>query len=1224
MSNENMHTTVRVDTASDTKAVDILLSKIRAISVELRKLGVGSTKSLNNDLAKVSGTAEKVSKALNLGQEQGMASLRKRFTLESRMNRQREKETSDAAKAEKLFHVEALSALRERMTFQSRMQRQAAQEARDVARVRADATRQAARAEMSAARESARAWREARQEAGKAWSRGKDAITRTTRPIAAVGAAAGAGTAALVRKSLRAEGDVDAAEINSRIYGGLSKDAARKLRDGWAAPLAEQLGIGADSLLKSYVDAIKLGIPATGAQAFAGLATKASAAWEVSFEAVSDILGTVNQVLTSTGQAFDIEKIKSVANVIQYLAAKQSTTPEKLMSFLQRGAGAAQILGMSQEAGLAFGSASTSLGNQAGQSGRMFDYVASRLVELPKLTRKKGDEGRQARQMLQALGYGGAEDVERRRRADPDGFMSDFMERFSKIRDPKKHDQALRFFAGREWFGEFGRMVKGIDTYKEAVKLQKEAKKFDAIGDVWELHKTTLSFVFKQFTAGWKNILGEFGKELSPLARQAGDYFLQWSATIRQGGLSARFKAALEGFIEGLGFKDLPDLLKRTFGKPGEGNAGSIESWGDAFRGFGQGLRDVATTIRGFFSIFTGKDATPETIGRWTGRILAFAAACVIAAPAVSLLGGMGMAILGFAAIVKGASATLRALGLMGGSTAATAGAGAGTAGTAAAAGSGVLARMFRWLRLGPLAAAAMPLTSDASKEDNDRLMKRLGTWAQGRKKDERSTWVDPPPRVQKQSATDDWRGLIAPISVRSDDIVRGVERTARAVERLGAKFELATLTTGGIGGSGVARAAVGSAPASAAGLGYVPGAGGSGLYGSKPGSKLPDYGSGQRFGGGGDNASPDQKSGGSRSWRNNNPGNIEYGSFARSMGATGHDGRFAKFPSYEAGRKAQEKLLFESKGYRDLTLSQAIRRWAPASENNVPAYLRAMGGDPGKRMSEYSPEQRAKLLDAMQRHEGWKPGSVAGGGSSGPGDAAAPAGTPRLKSGLATITTATGRRIQVAAEFAQNFQGFINDYEKAGGVIGPHSGGNNERPHNASYHPIGRAIDINQTGRGIRGGGRNLPLDVEDALAAKWGLRSGNSFRSNDNGHFEVHSRADAQAALIRNGVVNAAKEALGGKPGTYNGGGQDLGSGITGKPFSSAADLAKTSPAESLAKKAPPASSGRGGRPGASVAPVFHITQAGDPEHTANLVQRRIQDAANYATHDISYESA
>jgi hypothetical protein len=119
-------------------------------------------------------------------------------------------------------------------------------------------------------------------------------------------------------------------------------------------------------------------------------------------------------------------------------------------------------------------------------------------------------------------------------------------------------------------------------------------------------------------------------------------------------------------------------------------------------------------------------------------------------------------------------------------------------------------------------------------------------------------------------------------------------------------------------------------------------------------------------------------KQGGSRSWRNNNPGNIEYGNFAQSSGATGTDGRFAVFPSYEAGRSAQEKLLFDSKNYRDLPLSQAIARWAPSSENNVPAYLAAVGGNPSMRMQDFTPSQRAEILNNMQKHEGWRAGKSA------------------------------------------------------------------------------------------------------------------------------------------------------------------------------------------------------------------------------------------------------
>lgn len=42
--------------------------------------------------------------------------------------------------------------------------------------------------------------------------------------------------------------------------------------------------------------------------------------------------------------------------------------------------------------------------------------------------------------------------------------------------------------------------------------------------------------------------------------------------------------------------------------------------------------------------------------------------------------------------------------------------------------------------------------------------------------------------------------------------------------------------------------------------------------------------------------------SGGTRAWRNNNPGNIRDGKFTRRCGAIGAAGGFAIFPDYKTG----------------------------------------------------------------------------------------------------------------------------------------------------------------------------------------------------------------------------------------------------------------------------------------------------------------------------------
>ncbi|PJB72041.1 MAG: hypothetical protein CO093_03845 [Alphaproteobacteria bacterium CG_4_9_14_3_um_filter_47_13] len=117
-----------------------------------------------------------------------------------------------------------------------------------------------------------------------------------------------------------------------------------------------------------------------------------------------------------------------------------------------------------------------------------------------------------------------------------------------------------------------------------------------------------------------------------------------------------------------------------------------------------------------------------------------------------------------------------------------------------------------------------------------------------------------------------------------------------------------------------------------------------------------------------------------SRSWVNNNPGNLEYGDFAKSRGAIGTDGRFAIFPSPESGMKAQASLL-QSGNYKNLTIEQAIHRYAPSHENNTNRYVsiiaNAAGVDKSTKMSDLKPGQMINVVKAMAKHEGWKEGSI-------------------------------------------------------------------------------------------------------------------------------------------------------------------------------------------------------------------------------------------------------
>jgi len=120
-------------------------------------------------------------------------------------------------------------------------------------------------------------------------------------------------------------------------------------------------------------------------------------------------------------------------------------------------------------------------------------------------------------------------------------------------------------------------------------------------------------------------------------------------------------------------------------------------------------------------------------------------------------------------------------------------------------------------------------------------------------------------------------------------------------------------------------------------------------------------------------------KEGGSVSWRNNNEGNLRPGSL--SSNRIGVDKKnFAIFATPEEGREAKKNLLFNSSSYKDLTLRDAIKKYAPASDNNNPTqYANTIlnrGKLENKVMSKYTDEEREMIMSIMKTVEGYRVGN--------------------------------------------------------------------------------------------------------------------------------------------------------------------------------------------------------------------------------------------------------
>jgi len=120
-------------------------------------------------------------------------------------------------------------------------------------------------------------------------------------------------------------------------------------------------------------------------------------------------------------------------------------------------------------------------------------------------------------------------------------------------------------------------------------------------------------------------------------------------------------------------------------------------------------------------------------------------------------------------------------------------------------------------------------------------------------------------------------------------------------------------------------------------------------------------------------------REGGSRAWRNNNPGNIRKGSFANSAGAIGDDGAFAIFPDDKTGLRAVVTLL-RSAAYSNLSLVDAVFKYAPPNENNSASYAKFLETETGIArntvLSSLKVADIQKIAKAIQKVEGWIEGS--------------------------------------------------------------------------------------------------------------------------------------------------------------------------------------------------------------------------------------------------------
>jgi len=126
-------------------------------------------------------------------------------------------------------------------------------------------------------------------------------------------------------------------------------------------------------------------------------------------------------------------------------------------------------------------------------------------------------------------------------------------------------------------------------------------------------------------------------------------------------------------------------------------------------------------------------------------------------------------------------------------------------------------------------------------------------------------------------------------------------------------------------------------------------------------------------------------KTGGTKAWRNNNPGNItgmgdnlRYGAVDIARTKTGDKGDQAQliFETYEDGVKAFDKLVHTS-NYADGPISQKFAKYQTKGFGNKLNSLRKHGVDPSKSINELSDKEYKAFRNVWFNHEGQGAGKI-------------------------------------------------------------------------------------------------------------------------------------------------------------------------------------------------------------------------------------------------------
>lgn len=464
-------------------------------------------------------------------------------------------------------------------------------------------------------------------------SAGRGSLPRGTSPTTAL--IAGGLSFSAAASAFKRRMEVNVAETKAQLFGGMSPAEVKKLRGDWSDQIAIKFGESASVVIDSFTESLKQGFGQDAAKRITEGAMESAAALELNVADLMKLAGKTATSLYGNVKNADPARVVKMMNSVAVAAAATAADPNEIVEANKRTLSALSTTKMRETDLSAFTSVGISAGLQPNKAGTALSYLTS---EFANAGNARGQRAKDLNQAAQMLGYGNRQQMAQRMASAPTEFMLDM---FTKMQSMSEQNRAkFANLAGmREWRDELVQMAKAADQIRETLKEIEQksdsvsafsAAKLSSLQKRWDRIKTMFGLAWEKLGSGFEDTFVEIS-----------NWFDRHTSLFTFGRIAEKSREFVEKLKKAFGVGSTDEALNKIVDKISSIDVNRTIGFASGFVGGLVSVADSMTTMLKSAASIMGKDGhNSEVLGKLSGQIVGLSVALGMLAPVLTVLAG--------------------------------------------------------------------------------------------------------------------------------------------------------------------------------------------------------------------------------------------------------------------------------------------------------------------------------------------------------------------------------------------------------------------------------------------------------------------------------------------------------------------------------------------------------------------------------------------------------